>query len=97
MRLAYHRLAVQDIRGILDHYEHVSGVDLADRFFAELVNCIKKATENPAHFPPISDNRRRANLPNFPHHFIFEETLHGIRILIVKHHRRRPEYGERRK
>jgi len=97
MRLAYHRLAIQDIRGILDHYENVSGIELANRFFDGLIATIRKATDNPKFFPASEDARRRANLPAFPYHFIFEENLHGIRILIVKHHRRSPEFGGRRK
>ena len=37
MRVVYHRLAVRDVRQILDHYEIEAGTQLADRFFNDLM------------------------------------------------------------
>lgn len=35
MKLIYHRLAVRDVRDMLDYYESEAGPQLADRFFSE--------------------------------------------------------------
>ena len=37
MKTVYHRLAVRDVRQILDHYESEAGRPLADRFFSDFL------------------------------------------------------------
>jgi len=39
---------------------------------------------------------RRANLKRFPYHFLFRVVGDCVRILVVRHHRRHPEYGVER-
>jgi plasmid stabilization system protein ParE len=97
MRIVYHRLAVRDVRQILDHYESEAGIALADRFFVELLATLEKALANPSHFPPLDGSVRRANLEGFPYHFLYVETLWGIKVTVVRHHRRNPDFGRRRK
>ena len=100
MKPIYHRLAVRDVREIIAHYEDTVGSRLADRFFAELLETVAKALSNPRRYPPLSENPgefRRANLKDFPFHFIYHETLWGIKVMIVRHHRRNPKYGLRRR
>jgi plasmid stabilization system protein ParE len=92
----YHRLAVRDVREILDHYESEGGPALADRFFDDLLGGIAKAVENPRRFHPIDERFRRANLADFPYHFLYEERDWGIKVLVVRHHHRDPSYGTRR-
>lgn len=62
MKVVYHRLAVRDVREILEHYENEAGPALADRFFADLLATLAKAFSNPGHFPPLGEALRRANL-----------------------------------
>ena len=97
MRLSYHRLAIRDVRQILDYYESEAGADLAGRFFAELLATIGKAIENPRRFPPVGEVLRRANLGEFPYHVLYEEVLDGIRVLVIRHDRRDPRYGTKRR
>jgi plasmid stabilization system protein ParE len=97
MRASYHPLAVRDVRQILDHYETEAGSPLADRFFATLLAVIEKALENPRRFPPSGEILRRANLDGFPYHVLFEETMWGIKVLVVRHHRRHPGFGLKRR
>lgn len=97
MKVIYHRLAVRDVRETLDHYEYEAGQALADRFFADLLATLAKALANPNHFPPLGETLRRANLTDFPYHFLYEVKSWGIKVLVVRHHRRRPDYGLRRK
>jgi len=97
MKLIYHRLAVRDVREVLDYYQSESGQHLADRFYGEFVETIRKIQENPRHFPPvINTGLRRAHLNSFPYHILYEERLWGIKVMIVRHHRRSPHYGLRR-
>ena len=97
MKIAYHRLAVRDVRQILDHYESEAGTALADRLFEELLATVEKALANPTHFPPVDGLVRRANLADFPYHFLFFETLWGINVTVVRHPRRNPDFGRHRK
>jgi hypothetical protein len=39
----------------------------------------------------------RANLEQFPYHFIYREIPEGIRVTLLRHHRRHPEFGMERK
>jgi plasmid stabilization system protein ParE len=96
MKVIYHRSAVRDVRQILDHYESEAGSQLADRFFNDLLSCVAKALSNPRYFPPLGEFVRRANLPEFPYHFLYEEKPWGIKVMVVRHHRRNPRYGLRR-
>jgi len=96
MKVIYHRSAVRDVRQILDHYESEAGPQLTNRFFNELLEMISKALSSPRHFPPLGELVPRANLPGFPYHFLYEEKPWGIRVMVVRHHRRNPQYGLRR-
>jgi len=98
MMLLYHRLAVRDVREILDYYEGEAGKHLADRFFDELLGVIRQIQANPRYFSPLNGTvLRKANLSNFPYHVLYEERDWGIKVLIIRHHRRSPRYGLRRK
>jgi len=74
MKLIYHRLAVRDVREVLDYYEDEAGSHLTDRFFADFLAIIDKIRANPQHFPPLADTGlRRANLISFPYHILYED------------------------
>lgn len=96
MKIIYHRLAVRDIRQILDHYENEAGSRLGDRFFNDLLATLDKALANPTHFPPFGETMRRANLEDFPYHILYEVKAWGIKVTVVRHHRRNPLFGLRR-
>ena len=97
MKLIYHRLAARDVREIIVYYEKDAGTHLADRFFDELITTIEKIKANPQHFSPLNGTEfRRANLTNFPIHLIYEVRDWGVKVIVVRHHRRNPNYGLRR-
>lgn len=97
VELIYHRLAVRDVREVLDYYDNEAGSHLADRFYEDLMAVIGKIQTNPRHFPPLVYTRlRRGNLTNFPYHVIYEECAGVIKVMVVRHHRRNPLYGLRR-
>lgn len=97
MKVIYHRLAVRDVRQIVEYYESEAGSRLANRFFEDLLVILEKARTNPTHFPPLKDAVRRANLADFPYHILYEVKPWGIKVLVVRHHRRSPHFGLRRK
>jgi len=89
------RVAI-DLRGILAFYEQESGSTLADTFYEELLSQISQVQKNPKHFPFATGDRRRANLERFPYHFLYRIKPHCIRILVLRHHQRDPNFGTKR-
>lgn len=96
-KVIFHRLVRRDIDGILTYYEQEAGSSVADRFFDGFLSTIAKALRDPHIFHPLSGNYRRANIPGFPYHFLYRETGDSIRILVLRHDRRDPQHGLRRK
>lgn len=97
MALILHRLVYQDIRSVLHYYEVHGGPALADRFFAELEALVIEVARGPHRYHPINSGLRRANLPTFPYHLLFRPTPSGVRVLVLRHHRRHPSFGLDRK
>jgi toxin ParE1/3/4 len=96
MGLIFHRLIKRDLRTIITHYEEEFGPDLAARFHREFEEVALRIERNPRRFHIISGVLRRANFASFPYHLLFRETEGGARILVLRHHRRKPDYGTRR-
>lgn len=97
--LRFHRLVPRDLRSILNYYDEEAGVDVGDRFYRLFLETASKALSNPRHFHPLEDHPRlrRANLPDFPYHFLYRETDSGIRLLVLRHHKRNPSFGMQRR
>lgn len=96
--LSIHPLVQRDLYRILDDYRIEGGAKLADRFFDEAERIVERIRNTPEHFHYVDDHHhRRANLKTFPYHFIYEMTLRGPRITVVRHHKRNPRYGMQRK
>lgn len=95
--LSFHPLIQRDLRQILDHYSMEGGSKLADRFFAEAEVMVERIRSNPGHFHFVDEWHRRANFKTFPYHCIYEVRLNAVRINVLRHHSRRPQYGMRRK
>ncbi len=95
--LSIHPLVQRDLRQIIDHYTIEGGTILADKFFEEAQRMVERIRNEPEHFHYIDEHYRRANFKTFPHHFIFEITLKGPRINVLRHHKRNPRYGMKRR
>jgi plasmid stabilization system protein ParE len=96
-KIIFHRLIRKDLDGVLSYYERESGPELADRFFETFVEVAEKASKDPRHFHWVAGVLRRANLPGFPYHFLYREKPFGIRVLVLRHDRRHPDFGLRRR
>jgi len=97
MRLEFHRQVASDISRIMDYYENVAGQQLADEFYAELRSSFQKAVESPETYSSRERDIRRVNLEKFPYHFLFRIVDDRVRILVVRHHRRRPSLSLHRR
>jgi len=92
MEVAYHPLVRRDVEEVLSYYRKVS-TQLADEFHDELRSIINRAAENPLRFPPTDQGFRRANLKRFPYHVLYELRPEHLRVMLVRHHKRHPDYG----
>ncbi|HUG13183.1 MAG TPA: hypothetical protein VMM36_19355 [Opitutaceae bacterium] len=66
---------------------------LGDRFFAEVEAAKDKIAANPTGFGFFKDDIRRARLYVFRYHFLFRIVGDEVRVLVLRHNRRHPEFG----
>jgi plasmid stabilization system protein ParE len=97
MAVIFNRLVQKDVWQILDFYEEESGEALADAFYRELMESVLNAEENPSRHHFLKEPLRRANLKRFPYHFIYRQIGKDIRVLVVRHHKRHPSVGMKRR
>lgn len=95
MRVEYHPAVEQDVAEALQRYDAVSQ-KLGEAFKAELRRVIKAAAARPGRFHLIKRGLHRANLKRFPYHVVYRELPDGIRVTLVRHHRRHPDFGMQR-
>ena len=96
MGLTFHRLIQRDLRSVRAYYQEEGGAELSARFYEEFEAVVRQIEWNPLRFHSVSDALRRANFPSFPYHFLFRANDEGVRILVLRHHRRKPDYGTAR-
>jgi toxin ParE1/3/4 len=97
MRLVLHPQVYSDIDKIMERYERVATRQLADEFYVELRRFMAEAARHPEHFAIRERHIRRVNLERFPFHFLFRIVGGTVRVLVVRHHRRHPSFGMRRR
>lgn len=97
MRLEFHPLARSDISRIMDYYEEAGGPELADEFYSELRTFLRKALNSPDSYAIRERDIRRVNPDKFPFHFLYRVVNDRVRILVIRHHSRRPSLGLRRR
>lgn len=97
MEPIFHRLFQKDLRAALGYYDEEGGPPLGDRFFDDVEWTIKKVEENPKRFHFIAEGLRSAQLKTFPYHIVFEESESRLRFLILRHDKRHPSFGIRRR
>lgn len=97
MRLVLHPKVYSDIDKIMDYYEQVATLQLANEFYAELRSLMAEAAAKPEYFSMRRGDIRRANLHRFPYHFLFRIIEDVVRVLVVRHHSRHPSVGTERR
>jgi len=97
MRLVLHPWGYSDIDKIMEYCEAAASPELADEFYVELRRFMAQAASRPESFSIRERDIRRVNLERFPYHFLFRIVGDAVRVLVVRHHRRHPSFGIRRR
>jgi len=95
MRLTYHPEAEAEIVQAAAYYEkQVQG--LGARFLSDLETAIARIVDAPQLWPLVEADVRRCSLRRFPYAVYYRILATGVRVLVVKHHRRHPDYWKKR-
>jgi toxin ParE1/3/4 len=96
MRVTLHPAAEKDIEEAAKFYEKEVSVALAARFVLEFRKLSALLLEQPEIGSPRSAGRRGLCMNVFPYTVIYSASKDEIKILVVKHDRKRPNYGASR-
>ena len=80
---------------ILRYYEKISP-RLGDEFWVELTHLLDLISSNPERFHFADPGLRRANMKRFPYHVLFRVKPISVRVIVIRHNKRRPSYGSTR-
>ena len=97
MKIDLHPDAEQDVAEAAAFYEQEGSAALSARFLTEFERASKLVLANPGLGTPRARGRRGFRTIGFPYTVIYREMPRGVRILVVKHDRRRPGYGGSRR
>lgn len=96
MNYSFHTGAEKDFIAAQDFYEQHAGLQVAIRFLDELEHVIALLLQHPGMGTPITKNRRAFPLKTFPYSVVYRTQGGHLRILIVRHQRRKPGYASNR-
>ena len=91
--IVFHPKVFSEVDTIMAYCEKVSGSTLAVDFYDEFLQFVGKAAQQPEIYGLQTGELRRVNLHRFPYNFLFRIMDDHIRILVVRHHARKPTYG----
>ena len=97
MTMTLHPRAEKDLADAAEFYERQASAKLAGRFVAEFKRVARLLLVNPSLGTPIADGRRAFPMQVFPYSLIYRPKSGDIRVLVVRHHRKHPTYGDSRK
>ena len=97
MNRSIHRFASEDLAEAVRFYKSEAGVGLARRFLNEFERVAKLIEQHPGIGTPTADGRRVHPRTDFPYSVIYRQEGVGLRILVVRHQSRDPDYGESRR
>jgi toxin ParE1/3/4 len=81
--------ARQELLAAVDHYEAVSS-GLGEEFIAEVEHAVARVATFPDHGSPYFADTRRIVLRKFPFDVVYCELSHGLLVVAIAHHRRKP-------
>ena len=96
MTCSIHHEAQADLADAIRYYRSEAGIGVARRFAAEFERVARLLEANPRLGAPNASGRRGFALSVFPFTMIYRQTPTGIRILVLRHQRRDPEFGAQR-
>jgi plasmid stabilization system protein ParE len=95
MRLSYHPEAEAELIEAATYYEGRSP-GLGERFLREFDETIAQLQAAPGRWPIIEADLRCLTLKRFPFGIYYRILDDHLRILVVKHHSRHPDYWRHR-
>ena len=93
MTYSLHLGAEQDIADALDFYTEQAGVLIAQRFLSEFERVAELLVEHPGIGTPTTKGRRTFPLRVFPYSVVYRRLETSIRVVVVRHQRKKPSYG----
>ena len=96
MRVTLHPAAERDTEEAAEFYEREGSPALAARFVLEFKAVSALLLQHPEIGSPRAAGRRGLSMNVFPYTVIYRGTSDEIKILVVKHDRKRPSYGASR-
>lgn len=95
MRLTYHPEAESEVVKAAAYYEARSP-GLGDRFLRAFDAAVAEIQASPGLWPVVEDDLRRHTMRRFPFGIYYRILPDELRILVVKHHSRHPDYWRHR-
>ena len=96
MTCSLHRGAEQDLTDALRFYKREAGKGVAARFLSEFERVISLLEEYPEIGAPTDEHRRAYPFTGFPYSVIYRHVEADIRVLVIRHQSRDPDFGEYR-
>lgn len=96
MKIFLHPGAEKDIRDAAEFYEREGSPAVAARFVCEFKRLTALISEHPDIGAPRTAGLRSFAMNVFPYSVIYRAGPDSIRVLVVKHDRKRPGYGAAR-
>jgi len=93
--IRFHPRVQLDLQDAYAYYASISE-RLAEDFWNEISDSIKRIESNPEAHHFNSPGIRRCNLKRFPYNILFVIMRDRIRIGVVRHNSRNPSFGVRR-
>jgi plasmid stabilization system protein ParE len=96
MRVEFHPQTDTDLNDAISYYnEHRPG--LGDALRAEAYAAIDRILLKPKQYTVVEHDIRRCFLHRFPYSVLFRTVSDDlVRILVIRHHRRHPDFGLKR-
>ena len=93
MIVDYHPLTVSDLNSAAAYYNR-QRPNLGTEFRSEIYATIDRIRSNPFQFPVVENGIRRGFVGRFPYSVLFRIVNDDtVRILLIRHHRRRASFG----
>jgi plasmid stabilization system protein ParE len=97
MRIEYHPAIEQELREIIAYYNQCSP-GLGTEFLNEFESQIIAIAATPKHWRVVEGDIRRVLMKRFPYLIYYRILAYdALRVTVVKHQRRHPNYGLARK
>ena len=97
MKVEYHPLTVSDLNNAVAYYNQ-QRPGLGDELRVEVYAAIGRVRSNSSRYVVVEHGIRRCLVHRFPYAVLFRLIRDdSIRVLVIRHHRRHPNFGRDRR